>query len=219
MRSTSMSEFELNPNFKILQENLEGSPIFCIDDFYLKPEEVKNYLFSEEPPLWKIEQKPSNNGVMFEDRRLCKRNARIFNVIKFLSELCKQEPLVSDVLTNMTRFVKDDFNNYTDNVWWPHRDEGYNAIVYFNENCECGTNLYENCGDTPPVPEHYQPWRPKEKYKFIDHLAPKYNRMVLFNGNKFVHGANICNDRYFSDEYRCNQVFFFTDKYKQQKNL
>ena len=62
-----MSEFELNPNLEILEENLDGSPIFCVDNFYLKPKEVEEYLFSEEPPLWKIEQKPSNNGVMFED--------------------------------------------------------------------------------------------------------------------------------------------------------
>ena len=36
-----------------------------------------------------------------------------------------------------------------------------------------------------------------------------YNRLVLFDGDKFIHGMNIVNDRYFSDEYRCNQVFFF----------
>ena len=32
--------------------------------------------------------------------------------------------------------------------------------------------------------------------------------MVLFDG-MIPHGMNICNDRYFGEEYRKNQVFFF----------
>ena len=73
-------------------------------NFYLKPKEVEEYLFSEEPPLWKIEQKPSNNGVMFEDRRLCKRNARIFNVIKLpdLSEF--QTGNIDQIVTNASGY-------------------------------------------------------------------------------------------------------------------
>ena len=33
--------------------------------------------------------------------------------------------------------------------------------------------------------------------------------MVFFDGWKFQHGMNISNDRYFDQEYRKNQVFFF----------
>ncbi len=63
--------------------------------------------------------------------------------------------------------------------------------------------------DYDSIPEHSAPWRQKEKYKKIKTLIPKYNRLVLFDGYKFPHGMNITNDRYFSNEYRNNQVFFF----------
>ena len=33
--------------------------------------------------------------------------------------------------------------------------------------------------------------------------------MVLYDGMRFLHGMNICNDDYFSDTYRVNQVYFF----------
>ena len=51
----------------------------------------------------------------------------------------------------------------------------------------------------------------KKKYKIIKTLEPKYNRLVLFDGDEFPHGMNIVNDMYFSNEYRNNQVFFFED--------
>ena len=39
-------------------------------------------------------------------------------------------------------------------------------------------------------------------------LVAKYNRMVLFDG-MIPHAMDISNDRYFGEEYRKNQVFFF----------
>ena len=48
--------------------------------------------------------------------------------------------------------------------------------------------------------------------KVLKKIKPKYNRLVLFDGDKFLHGMNIVNNRYFSDEYRCNQVFFFKSR-------
>ena len=64
--------------------------------------------------------------------------------------------------------------------------------------------------EPPNYPEHYKPWRSKENYRLIETLEPKFNRMVLFDGLKFFHGMNICNDDYFSDQYRMNQVLFFS---------
>ena len=61
----------------------------------------------------------------------------------------------------------------------------------------------------PEVNEHYAPWRSKDEFELIKHLEPKYNRLVFFDGYKFPHGMNICTDRYFGEEYRKNQVFFF----------
>ena len=203
--------FDLNPNLEIKEEVLQGSVIYYIDDFYLYPEEVDEYLFGGETPLHKIEEKPSYNTIHFEDRRLIKRDSRLENVVDFLSAICSQAPSTYAVVTNMQRFFDHKFNDYKNCIWWPHKDYGYNGIVYFNKgDNECGTNLYGDTTDElPDVPEHYQPWRPSEKYEILKVLEPKYNRLVFFDGFKFLHGADISNHRYFGEEYRKNQVFFF----------
>ena len=203
--------FDLNPNLEIKEEVLQGSVIYYIDNFYLYPEEVDEYLFGGETPLHKIEEKPSYNTIHFEDRRLIKRDRRLDNVVDFLSVICSQAPDGYEVVTNMQRFFDHEFNDYKNCIWWPHKDFGYNGIVYFNKgDNECGTNLYGDTTDElPDVPEHYQPWRPSEKYEILKVLEPKYNRLVFFDGFKFLHGADISNHRYFGEEYRKNQVFFF----------
>ena len=35
--------------------------------------------------------------------------------------------------------------------------------------------------------------------------------MILFDGFKYYHGMNICNDDYSSEIYRMNQALFFRD--------
>ena len=66
--------------------------------------------------------------------------------------------------------------------------------------------------EKPDVPEHYQPWGAKKDFIVIKTLEPKYNRFVFFDGYKFPHGMNICTDRYFGEEYRKNQAFFFDNQ-------
>jgi len=204
--------FRLNNRLQIKQETLQESVIYYIDNFYLHPKKVEEYLFDPETPLHKIEQKPSYNNIHFEDRRLIKKDERINTVVDFLSQICGQRPDTYDIVTNMQRFFDHDFNDYKNCIWWPHKDFGYNGIVYFNkDDNECGTNLYseDTTDELPNAPEHYQPWRLREKYEILKVLEPKYNRLVFFDGFKFPHGANIFNNRYFGEEYRKNQVFFF----------
>ena len=136
-----------------------------------------------------------------------------------------------DIVTNMSRFCKDDFNDYENCFWWPHTDRGWNGIVYFNKDEEnSGTNLYdpkvleeEEWQISLSAPEHYSSWRPKEKYSILKTFKSKYNSLCFFDGSKFPHNMNISNDRFFRDiplfsypqvnwnNYRCNQVFFFTE--------
>tara|TARA_B100001057_G_scaffold326992_1_gene327284 strand:- start:363 stop:1019 length:657 start_codon:yes stop_codon:yes gene_type:complete len=208
--------FELSDNLKVDTEVFQGSKIFTINNFYKNPDKISNYLFQNPAPLHRQYDNPTYNGVRFEDRRLKIYDKRLEPVIDFLCELSSQKPLVHDITTNQSRFYKHDFNDYKNCIWWPHVDKGYNGIVFFNKNdTECGTNLYSQTIDSSEkiyynkVPEHSAPWRQKEKYQKIKTLTPKYNRLVLFDGLKFPHGMNIANDRYFSEEYRINQVFFF----------
>ena len=208
--------FELNHRLQIKRETLQESVIYYVDNFYLHPHKVEEYLFDPETPLHKIEQKPSYNSIHFEDRRLIKEDERLHSVVNLLSQICGQKPDTYCIVTNMQRFFANDFNDYKKHVWWPHQDNGYNGIVYFSD--ECGTNLYstDTTDELPDAPEHYKPWRLRENYDIIKTIEPKYNRLVLFDGFKFPHGVDVCNNHYFGDEYRKNQVFFFQDhKYYQ----
>ena len=204
--------FELNDNLEIKKEIFRGSIIYTIDDFYKYPLEVENYLFGEPDkiPLHKRYEKPSFNNVYFEDRRHdSEDNLDLKKVYDFLSSLCGQGYEAPDIVTNCSRFKKHEFNDYKNYYWWPHTDGGYNGIVYFNDDDKHGTCFYEELVEKPDVPEHYQPWGAKKDFIVIKTLEPKYNRFVFFDGYEFPHGMNICTDRYFGEEYRKNQVFFF----------
>ena len=204
--------FDINPKIEIKKEYLDETTIFLIDDFYEKPDEVFSFLFDRENiPLWKMEQKPTNNGIHFEDRRTIEYNYALKKVYEFLKGLCKQYYGQPEVVTNVSKFYRHDFNNYKECIWWPHRDTGYNGIVYFSD--ECGTNLYSpeyfDKSKRITTYEHKTPWIKKGEFKLLKTLEPKFNRLVFFDGLKFPHGMDVCNDRFFDDEYRYNQVFFF----------
>ena len=204
--------FELNSDLDIKEEILLGSKIFTIDNFYKNPDEVYDFLFNREVPLWKIEEKPSFNTIHFIDKRLIEYDERLLPVIGFLSYLCNKDAESHDIVTNMQRFFKHDFNDYKNCHWWPHQDSGYNGIVYFNKDDNTsGTNLYSVKKQYNMTLEHVEPWRPKENFKILKTLEPEYNRLVFFDGLKFLHGANFPDNRYFGEEYRTNQVFFFLE--------
>lgn len=208
--------FEIREGIEIKIEYLYGSKIFIIDDFYKDPDSIVKFLMCHEPELWKVDEEyqPSHNGIYFEDRKHQIQSKEIHKVFYFLQSLCRQKiHYIDDIDTNVTRFKKDDFNDYHNNYWCPHTDIGYTGIVYLNKgDTQSGTNLYECLVPNEPpeeYSEHYYPWRPKERYKLLKTLEPKYNRLVMYDGFKFLHGMNICNDDYFGETYRLNQVYFF----------
>ena len=207
--------FEINKNAEVRAEQFFHSNLYVIDDFYLNPDEVVEYITKTQPPLWKIEEGESNNGILYEDRRLVKDHPDITEVYQALSSLCGQPPADNRVITNQTRFIDKKSNTYETHYWYPHIDNGYNGIVYLNHDDFNGTNLYDVKSleeiRSPFHKEHENPWRKKENFIVLKEIKPKYNRMVLFDG-LFLHGMNISNDTYFSDEYRLNQVFFFQNK-------
>ena len=110
--------FRLNNRLQIKQETLQESVIYYIDNFYLHPEKVEEYIFDKDTPLHKIEQKPSYNNIHFEDRRLIKEDERLRSVVDFLSQICNQKPETHCIVTNMQRFSANDFNDYKNYVWW-----------------------------------------------------------------------------------------------------
>lgn len=202
--------FKLSDKIKVETETIDNSNLFFIDNFYANPKLVRNYILSNKPSYHKSKDIITYNGIYFTDMRHDIENEEIKNVYEYLQNLCNRNALSSNILTNYFTFTESNFNNYTDNYWWPHYDSGYTAIIYLNEGEDnCGTNLYENLDKKlPKVPEHYCPWRSKNKFNLIKTLRSKFNRLVMFDALKFCHGMNICDDRYQS-EYRLNQVLFF----------
>ena len=116
------------------------------------------------------------------------------------------------VISNCFVFKKHPFNTYDKSYWWPHKDAGYSVLVYLNREDNTGTNIYkclEPDYEGEDVREHEQPWRPKEHYNKIFTLEPKFNRAVIFNGEKYHHGMNIHDDLFAGSEPRINLGFFF----------
>jgi len=207
-----MNIFEINTSSEINIEYIDNSPVYTIQNFYKYPIEVFNFFSQYQTSLWKADQKPSYNGVHFDDRRQRIETDQIIHVNRYLENICIQSSQKQNyIVNNITKFISKDFNDYKNNYWWPHRDNGYNGIVYFTENENAGTNLYENINDSITTSEHNCPWRDKNKWRVIKTFKSTFNSLVLFDGLKFLHGMNIEDDYYF-DTYRVNQVFFFNHK-------
>jgi len=216
-----MTLYELNEQAVVVQESFMGSNIYYIDDFYKHPDDIVKYFDMTYSPIHREtnirDGCQSLNGKYFDDRRHhIVTNGEIVSVYNHLSKICGHTPLLKyyPILTNKTRFFKNKFNDYKNNYWHPHKDPGYTALIYMNkDDSECGTNLYNDV--KPDLPEtrgeHVDSWRSKENWEIMKTLKSKFNRCVLFDGNKFTHGMHIPDERYFGDQYRLNQVFFFED--------
>lgn len=216
------SKFAVNKSTQITTEELNGSKIWVFDNFYQNPDEVKDFILSKRPYAHKSTDSKTWNKIHFLDLRH-DINVDVSHVYDFLKTFSNQVYLDSNILSNCSKFLTDSsFNSYKTHYWWPHLDYGYTGIVYLNDDNEYGTNLYElkhpenypadNINDAPlDTPEHWEPWREKYKYKLLKTLKPKYNRCILFDAKKFLHGQHVAGERYFHDEFRLNQVFFFCE--------
>jgi hypothetical protein len=213
-----MGIFDLNEKSTIVNESFMGSNLYYIDNFYKTPDAIIDILNKTPSDLHHPTKEitpDTLNGIYFEDKRHVVKCEEILKVYDYLSTICGQPATFANtfVITNQTKFNKDEFNNYKENYWYPHCDSGYNGLVYLNKNDDtCGPNLYKNIHHDEPIAEHIEPWRPKDNWEILKTIKPKFNRCVLFDGKIFPHGMHIPNERYFGEEYRLNQVFFFADK-------
>jgi hypothetical protein len=196
----------------IKTEVFQDSVIYIVDNFYKYPNDVLALIESNKPKLWKSWQNPSYNGLHFEDYRHDFIDTRFNLVTAALENLCNQPASeATSITTNKIKFNDYYFNDYFNNYWAPHNDLGYTGIVYFDSS---GTNLYERISEDVFVEnEHVAPWRSKSKYNKIKTLEAKFNRLVLFDGYKFLHGMDITDDIFFK-KYRLNQAIFFIDQHE-----
>lgn len=206
--------FELNNFEELTIQEINGTRLYIKDNFYKYPDEVLKILNTTENNYWKIKDQPSFNGVHFADKRHDFYHKDLLQVNTKLEEICGQKTAQpGQVVTNCIQFFDKEFNNYKNNYWGPHEDLGYTALIYLNDFDCPGTNFYTRLQeDIWETPEHFDPWRSKEKFDILYTVESKYNRMVLFDGRNLTHGMAI-NDETFFDILRINQVIFFNSDF------
>jgi len=207
--------FEINKITNIIVEDFRDSKIYIIDDFFKNPDDIVEYLKTNKPGLHKEWEFPSHNTVEFFEGRHYIQHDSIFDLQQTLINICGSNNVCSNMIySNIARFIDKEFNDYKNNYWWPHRDDGWNCLIYLTKMDIDGTNLYEETADdqemiiTNQIKEHHQPWRSRDKYRVIKTLQSKYNRLVMFDGKKFLHNMAINDDTFFHEE-RMNLAVFF----------
>lgn len=214
-----MGIFDFNEDSPIIVEDFMDSKIYYIDNFFKNPDDIVDFLHDTPGYVHHPSFIPSGmkdrNCIDFLDKRHEFTIDGIDKVNKYLSNICGQKSFYDPhcLMSNMTKFFNTPFNDYENKYWWPHCDDGYNGIIYLNkDDISCGTNLYNLDNLDTTIDEEYEhthPWRSKKHYSILKSIEPVYNRCVLFDGLKFLHGMNICNDKYFSDIFRLNLAFFY----------
>ena len=207
--------YEINNKTITRQDTVLGTSVYYIDDFYKNPDLLLERLEYEPVKKWKPHLNPNgHNGQKFFDGRHLYKDENFKSVTDFLTTITKQEVEgPTEIFTNIFQMNPDSFNDFENNYWMPHLDEGYNAIIYLNQlPPHNGTNIYASHEDQEAfdVQEHEEPWRPKSKWDHIYTITAKFNRLVLFDGKKLFHGMAVDDDM-FVHNTRLNQVVFFND--------
>ena len=227
--------WKLNLDTEVKITNFKGSKIYTIDNVFAEPKKLERFLFSRQTALVEDIEPFQANGDQFLKGRYHDFKDKAAPLVWLASNLCEQKPsFFGSFKTNQEVWLKSDYNDWENNYWFPHIDNGYNCIVYFNDDTDNGTNLYDPSlkgqewfsSLMKKVPTGQQPWLIKSKIKLVKHLKPKYNRMVLFDGAYFPHSSAINNDRYIVDSFegitreqmRSNLCFFFQPESNDKKN-
>jgi tRNA U38,U39,U40 pseudouridine synthase TruA len=208
--------FQTNSFETIKKETYRGTELYIMDNFFVDPDAVVNYLKQHSYPLHKQHLNPTHNGEFFFERRYQLKDDNFDS--GWLESQSKFENLnvgvlqnPGKVLTNAFKLTRNEINDYKNNYWWPHTDKGYACVIYLNHYDGPGTNFYgEHSFDVFSKNEntHSAPWRSRKKYTLDRILNARYNRMVLFNGNKIMHSMALDDDIWF-DEERLTIVCFF----------
>ena len=213
---------------------LQGSKMWIIDNLLEEPDKLARFLFCRNTAPVYGHQWKDNTTNYFKGRYFDFAD-KAAPVIWLAQQLCKQTVDFSGGFkTNVEVWKNIEENDYQNNYWFPHIDNGYNCIIYLNDNndTENGTNLYDPSVKNEKwfqklmkhVPLAYNPWIPKEKFKLVKHIEPKYNRLVLFDGNFFPHGSAVNNKQYFMElnssprNFRSNINFFYHPYGKEKKD-
>lgn len=215
--------WQLNLDSTVQIKELMGSKIYQIDNVFKEPKKLYRFLFNRQS--FAVQGEPwTRNQYFYQKERYTDFKDASAPLAVVAERLCGQHlGNYGAFSTNIESWQTNAYNLYETHYWWPHLDNGYTCIVYFNKETTNGTNLYHpNLKEkdwfknlmADDIPKGKQPWISKEDVELVTELTPAYNRMVLFDGAYFPHGSAVNNLTYFSDQpkslnCRKNLCFFY----------
>ena len=222
--------FQISPQLDV---KFDGT-VLTIDNFYENPEILHDYISTRSYPLWKYStERETKNGLDYNDCRITDKVAHptrmYFNEMDRVLNLCREHwhkgRYEWDIIQEFNCFqtitqFDPDLQHYphTDSTLdTPDNEATLNMIVYLDHEENGGTALYggtwlsndEDRNLLYPVKERFD----------IDHIIPaKFNRCVIFPGNR-IHGAYIDDyTKYSGENWRYTQVQFLTPVRNQHEN-
>lgn len=198
--------------------------VLTIDNFYENADEIHDSLMSRRFPLWKYNsERNSRNGIDYKDCRIIDNighpSRKYFADMDRILHLCKQYWHKGDYQWdnvyefNVFQPIKEYSKEYQH---FPHIDSSFdtpdkystlNMLVYLDKVEDGGTAVYE--GEWITNDERFNLMYPVEEIFTVERvIEAKFNRCVIFPGNR-LHGAYI-NDysKYTGDNWRISQVRF-----------
>ena len=204
-----------------------------IDNFYENAEDLHDWIQNRQYPMWKYsKERPSRNGIDYNDCRITDKIAhptRIYeSEMERLLNLCRKYFHKGEY--NWDRIYEFNcfqtlsvFDNklqhypHTDSeLYCPDDESTLNMIVYMDKQESGGTAVYN--GTWLSNDEQLNVLYPVEERFEIERIIPaKFNRCVIFPGNR-IHGAWIEDyNKYSGDSWRFTQATFFHPS-RQWKN-
>ena len=188
-----------------------------IDNFYDQPDAIYQYLMNKDFPLWKYStERNSKNGIEYNDCRIVDtigHPTRIYyNDMNRILNLCRKHwwKFGYNWSQNFEVNCFQTINQFDTTLQhYPHIDSAFevpdhlstlNMLVYLDIEEDGGTANNEQESLLYPV---------EQDFKLERVLEHKFNRCVIFPGNR-LHGAYI-NDynKYKDNKWRFTQVTFF----------
>jgi hypothetical protein len=212
--------FKFSGNFETQYDGL----VLTIDNFYENPDEIYRFITKRDFPLWKYNsERNSKNGIDYNDCRITDSIAHptrkyYADMDRVLHECRKYWHKGDYNWNNVYEFnifqTKTVFDNKLQH--YPHIDSTFNTpdrlsvlnmLVYLDKEENGGTAVYE--GEWITNDERFNLLYSVENLFKIERVIPaKFNRCVIFPGNR-LHGAYIDDyTKYSEDGWRISQVRF-----------
>ena len=207
-----------------LEPRMEDGVIY-IDNLYENADDIHAWLENQDLPLWKYsEERQSRNGIDYNDCRLIHKigfPTRLYHQqMQMLTDICRKywwkNHYTWDEAYEFNAFqANENFNKEIQH--YPHIDSALackddesviNCIIYMDKQENGGTAIYE--GEWITNEEQINLLYPvEERFQLRQVIPAKFNRLVMFTGNK-LHGGYVEDySKYMGEYWRYTQVIFF----------